>query len=112
MDVTQARNRLKAFMGEYDTLTFSVSDYPSGEWIAECREIPAILTGGMNEAAPERIEKMQDAIITAAGIPAGHANVLKLSGYQFNEEAQQELGRSFNSMATYVLQPERSLQVC
>ena len=34
---------------KYKTLHFKIKRYKSGEWIAQCKEISGIITGGMSE---------------------------------------------------------------
>ena len=45
MELKDAKTRLQAFLGGRE-LTFAIKRYPDSEWVAECNEIPAIMTGG------------------------------------------------------------------
>ncbi len=81
MNSTEAKTKLQKFLGD-EVLTFSVKRYPNGEWVAECNEIPAIMTGGMGDDIAEIDTMMREAILTAAGIDTAHSHeVLKLVGY-------------------------------
>lgn len=81
MNLEQAKKSLEAFLGD-KVLTFSIRKYPDGEWIAQCNEIPAIMTGGMGDDISKMDMMMRDAIVTAAGIDSEYAGeVLKFVGY-------------------------------
>lgn len=76
----QAKLRMKTFLGDSE-ITFSIRNFPSGEWIAECNEIPAIMTGGMNGDITTIDAMIRDAIITAVGIDSEYTNdVLRFNG--------------------------------
>lgn len=80
MNKIEAREQLNSFYNG-ETLTFSFENFPSGEWIATCNEIPAIVTGGMNDDITSKDSMIREAIVTAAGIPAEHGDVLRFMGY-------------------------------
>jgi len=73
MSKEQAKKRLEQFMGN-DTLTFTVKKYPNDRWVAQCNEIDGIITGGTGYDLAIMESLLQDAILTAAGIPAEHAD--------------------------------------
>jgi hypothetical protein len=79
MDVEQAKQGLRAFLQGRE-LTFSVRTFESGEWIAECNEIPAITTGGMGY--DDRDALMRDAIVSAAGVPGDYGYLLDFKGFK------------------------------
>jgi predicted RNase H-like HicB family nuclease len=82
MNLIQAKERLAQFLGE-TVLTFSIKKYEDGEWVAECNEIPAIMTGGMGDDITQMDDMIRDAILTAAGIdPEYRDQVLKFVGLQ------------------------------
>jgi hypothetical protein len=81
MTLEQAKMQLQSFFGER-VLTFSVRNSDSGEWVARCNEIPAILTGGNDEDIAIMDRLMRDAILTAAGVdPEYGPHLLKLVDY-------------------------------
>ena len=49
-------------------LTFKVKKFKSGEWIAQCKEVGGILTGGMDFTKDKIWQGIEDAIISAMGI--------------------------------------------
>ena len=49
-------------------LTFKIKKFKSGEWIAQCKEVDGILTGGMGFTREKLWCGIEDAIITAMGI--------------------------------------------
>ena len=49
-------------------LTFKVKKFKSGEWIAQCKEVDGILTGGIGFTKDKLWHGIEDAIITAMGI--------------------------------------------
>ncbi|KKU50169.1 MAG: hypothetical protein UY47_C0007G0024 [Parcubacteria group bacterium GW2011_GWB1_49_7] len=67
MNIQQAKANLEKFLGDR-MLTFSIMKYQNGEWVAECNELPAIMTGGMGDDVAEMDRMIRDAILTAAGI--------------------------------------------
>lgn len=81
MDIEQARTRLKTFFAGR-ILTFSITHYQNGEWVAECNEIPAIVTGGVDTDITAMDTKMRDAILVAAGIDSYFASLLQFIGYK------------------------------
>ena len=82
MEIKAAKKRLAAFLGGR-TLTFSIKTFENGEWVAECNEIPAIITGGMGDDISNRDVLIRDAILTAAGVDIELAgDVLKFVGYK------------------------------
>lgn len=81
MTDAQARAQLDAFL-KGETLTFSFSHEPSGEWVATCNQIPGIVTGGMGDDITEMDRLLRDAIVTAAGVPTEFAHVLRFVSYK------------------------------
>ena len=82
MNIDQAKEKLQKFLGGR-ILTFSIRHFPNGEWIAECNEIPAIMTGSLTDDITEQDAMIRDAILTAAGIDSQYSNsILKFVGYQ------------------------------
>lgn len=82
MNIEQARKNLERFLGD-KVLTFSIRHYPDGEWVAECNEISAIMTGGMGNDIANMDRMIREAILTAAGINTDYAEeVLKFVGYE------------------------------
>lgn len=69
MTKEQAKEQLKNFYGGLPLLTFSIKEYPNNEWVAQCNEIDSIITGGTGGDMLTIETLMQDAILTAAGIP-------------------------------------------
>ncbi|HEV3244931.1 MAG TPA: hypothetical protein VG102_01070 [Candidatus Paceibacterota bacterium] len=81
MNEEQAKQRLREFLQNRE-LTFSIRTYDStGEWIAECNEIPGIITGGIGDYT-ERDQLMRDAIITAASVKGDFGYLLEFKGYK------------------------------
>lgn len=72
MKIEQAKEQLKKFLGGR-TLTFSIRWYDNNEWVAECNEIPAIMTGGKGDDIAYMDTMMREAILTAAGIDTEYA---------------------------------------
>lgn len=68
MNKEQAKKRLLKFMGN-SCLTFSVKQNPNDKWVAQCNEIDSIITCGEGYDMATMESLMQDAILTAAGIP-------------------------------------------
>lgn len=79
MNEKQAKAQLEKFLNGR-ILTFSMKNYPSGEWIAQCNEIDGIITGGMDLSLMDSL--IRDAILTAAGIDVKYSNdILRNVGY-------------------------------
>jgi len=78
MNKKQAKEQLKKFMGD-QTLTFSIiKESNDNKWVAQCNEIDSIITCGVEYDLANMENLMQDAILTAAGIPARFSdNLLK-----------------------------------
>ncbi len=77
MTKEQVTKQLNNFMGE-KPLTFSIKQGPNDEWVAQCNEIDGIITCGKGYDAHEMERLMQDAILSAAGIPKEFSeNMLK-----------------------------------
>lgn len=77
----QAKEQLKKFLGG-KILTFSVRRYENNEWVAECNEIPAVMTGGMGDDIAFMDKMIREAILTAAGIDVAYAEeILRFVGY-------------------------------
>lgn len=77
MTLEEAKKQLRSFLGGRE-LTFSIRKYDNGEWVAECNEIPAIMTGDLNDDVTNQDEMIRDAILTAAGVdPQYKREVLK-----------------------------------
>lgn len=74
MEVTEAKQHLKNFLGGR-VLTFSMKEFDNGEWVAECNEIPGIITGGVGDYT-ERDQLIRDAIVSAAGIDTKFASTI------------------------------------
>ncbi len=98
MNKEEARGKLESFLRD-KVLTFSIRTFEDGEWIAECNEIPAIMTGGMSDDIAEMDKMIRDAVLTAAGVDTDYANeILKFVGYNaktsnffsFNKEKLEE----------------------
>ncbi len=49
------------------TLTFRIKTYKDGEWVAQCKEIKGILTGGKNSTKEEIAALIYDATVCALG---------------------------------------------
>lgn len=82
MNMEQAKIQLSAFLNGRE-LTFTVSNFDSGEWIAECNEIPGIITGGMGNDITTMDSLIRDAILVAAGLDSeSSSNLLKFVGYK------------------------------
>lgn len=71
MTKEQAKQKIAHFMGNNKVLTFSIKYFPGPEhkWIAQCNEIDGIITGGSGFDLEKMENLMEDAILTAAGIP-------------------------------------------
>lgn len=72
MTKEQAKQKMAKFMGDNKILTFSIKYFPGPEhrWIAQCNEIDGIITGGGSFELRQMEDLMEDAILTAAGIPS------------------------------------------
>ncbi|OGG44426.1 hypothetical protein A2841_00435 [Candidatus Kaiserbacteria bacterium RIFCSPHIGHO2_01_FULL_48_10] len=81
MELEEAKKQLRKFFGG-KVLTFSIKEFNSSEWVAECNEIPAIITGGTGNNITERDALIRDAIVVAAGIGSGFQNLLVFEGYK------------------------------
>jgi hypothetical protein len=102
MELDEMKTRLQAFLQGRE-LTFSIRRYPDGEWVAECNEIPAIMTGGKEDDITDMDVMIRDAILTAADVdPLLASGLLKFVGYrQANRSAN--LFRTERTEAEYVL---------
>ncbi len=81
MKIEQAKEQLKKFLGG-KILTFSIKWHENNEWVAECNEIPAIMTGSMGNDIALVDKMIREAILTAAGINVDYADeILKFVGY-------------------------------
>lgn len=82
MNKEQAREQLMRFLGG-GVLSFSITTYPNGEWVAECNEIPAIVTGGLGGDITSMDRMLRDVILTAAGVDTEYADdLLRFVGYK------------------------------
>ena len=76
MTEQKAKQILKDFT-ENKVLTFSVETFEKDkEWIAQCDQIPAIITGGTGNDYDKMYCLMRDAVLTAAGIDAKYADCI------------------------------------
>ena len=79
-DLDKAKKQVETFLGGKE-ITFSIRNFPNGEWIAECNEMPAIMTGGMGDDITAMDMMIRDAIATAAGIkPELTKDAIKFTG--------------------------------
>lgn len=69
MNKKDAQEKLAKFLGSR-ILTFEVTNHDKGEWMAQCNEVYGLITAGKNSTREEMEDLIQDAIFTAAGIPA------------------------------------------
>ena len=69
MNKEQAIKQLNKFMND-QVLSFSVKQYPEEKWVAQCNEIDGVITCGVGYDMAQMEHLMQDAILTAAGIPS------------------------------------------
>lgn len=80
------KEKAKAQLGEFlkgRVLTFSITNHLDNEWVAECNEIPGIITGGSGDDITNRDDLIRDAICTAAGVDTKYAkDILKFVGYK------------------------------
>ena len=103
MNLEKAREILGNFL-KRQHISFIITRYSSGEWIAECNEIPAVMTGGMSDDITKIDAMIREAILTAANIDAQYSiDLLKFVGI----ESRGFLGNLFNlntgKTAEYVL---------
>ncbi len=102
MQLKEAKARLQRFLGGRE-LTFAIKRYPDGEWVAECNEIPAIMTGGKEDDITNIDTMIRDAILTAAGVDSEYSNeILKFVGYRQANRIT-NLFRTERTEAEYVL---------
>ena len=81
MKIERAKEQLNRFLGGR-VLTFSIKWHDNNEWVAECKEIPAIMTGGKGDDIAYMDKMMREAILTAAGIDIEFASeVLRFVRY-------------------------------
>ena len=101
MTKEQAQNQLKKFMGE-TPLTFSIRLSPDEEWVAQCNEIDGIITCGKGLDVSQMESLMQDAILSAAGIPKEFSENMLKRVFSNNEiiEVKTEL-RSGSSLSMF-----------
>lgn len=100
----QAKLKLTKFLKNRE-LTFLIKTYSNDEWVAECNEIPAIITCGIGNDITKRDSMIRDAILTAAGVNVDYANsILKFIGYKVKTHI---FGKMFsdtnNTKASYAL---------
>ena len=69
MTKEEAQNQLAEFFSGCSALTFSIIECPENKWVAQCNEVDSIITGGEGYDLAEMESLMEDAILTAAGIP-------------------------------------------
>lgn len=82
MNLEQAKTQLRSFL-KGRVLTFSITTDANGEWVAECNEIPAIITGGLGGDITTLDRMMRDVILTAAGVDTQYSGeALKFVGYK------------------------------
>ena len=68
MNKEEAKQKLKKFMRD-QVFTFTIESYPEGRWVAQCNEVDGIMTCGTGYDQGEMEALIQDAILSAAGIP-------------------------------------------
>ena len=110
MNKIEARAQLDKFL-DGGKLTFSFEHFRNGEWVATCDQIPGIVTGGMNEDITSTDMLLRSAIVSAAGLPIEHADVLRFEGLRQNEPSivsritnrRSESDFARNEQARYVL---------
>ncbi|MEK7587054.1 MAG: hypothetical protein AAB453_04260 [Patescibacteria group bacterium] len=76
MNQEQAKQRMKSFIGDNKNFTFTIKYFPGNKWVAQCNEIDGIITCGEVFDVEKMESSMEDAILTAAGIPAKFADGL------------------------------------
>ena len=86
MTKEQAITQLRDFLNGVQMLTFTITEYPGEKWVAQCNQVESVLTGGVGYDTEIMSEILKDAVLTAAGIPAEHANLLKQVWYTPEEE--------------------------
>jgi hypothetical protein len=77
MNITAAKEQLVRFL-QGRTLTFSFEELGEGEWIAQCNEIPGIVSSGTNTTRAKTEELLRDAILSAAGLDSTKPSIRKL----------------------------------
>lgn len=103
MNLEQTKAQLKRFLGG-KVLTFSITTYANGEWVAECNEIPAIITGGLGGDITSMDRMMRDAILTAAGVDTQYSgDALEFVGYKPIGGLAQIFGSEKNREAEYAI---------
>lgn len=101
MEQKKAKAQLEKFL-KGRTLTFSTTHYPSGEWVAQCDQIPGIITGGMDLNTSDALKR--DAILTAAGVDVKYSNVLlKNLGYISSQSTKIRTRRGNNEIQELVV---------
>ena len=82
MNLEKARGILGNFL-KHRQISFIITKYPSGEWVAECDEIPAVMTGGMSDDITKMDAMIREAVLTAANIDVEYSNdLLKFVGIE------------------------------
>lgn len=92
MEKAAAKKRLQQFIGN-TVLTFSIRTLDSGEWIAECNEIPGLATGGAWSDISNMDEMIRDAILTAARVDVAHDDLLRFANFEEVRASRSTLGR-------------------
>lgn len=97
----EAKTHLAKFLGD-TVLTFTIRKHTNGEWIAQCNEIPAIMTGGMGDDIAIMDKMIRDAILTAAGLDSEYSGtLLKFVAYDPKPSIESTFSR--DREAEYVL---------
>lgn len=95
MNQERAKQNMKAFMGNLEVLTFSIRYFPGEEtkWVAQCNEVDGIITCGTGFDMDQMQDYLEDAILTAAGIPKEFADGLlkKVWGAETNVSARSDV---------------------
>ena len=73
MEYKKAKARLEKFL-DGKILTFTIAHHPNNEWVAECNEIPGIITCGKDLRSMDVL--LRDAILTAANVDVKYADTL------------------------------------
>lgn len=73
MEQKKAKAQLEKFLNG-KILTFSITHHENSEWVAQCNEIPGIITGGVDLNLIDAM--LRDAILTAANVDVKYANTL------------------------------------
>ncbi|PIQ91569.1 MAG: hypothetical protein COV70_03015 [Parcubacteria group bacterium CG11_big_fil_rev_8_21_14_0_20_39_22] len=101
-NLKKAKEGLKKFLGD-KVLTFSIKRFPDGEWVAECNELPAIITGGCEGDITNMDEMIREAVLTAAGIDNRFSKeILKFVGYSSNTSIWKNSNKNIRGNAEYV----------